>query len=602
MKKKFNFAALLILLFLTSLSVISAQHKFYVDLNDRADDLFKVTLIPEKLTDENKIFQFAATAPGTYQIMDIGRYVKNFKAFDKNGNEISTAQTSVNQWEISNPALASKVVYEVAETWDTPMEKDPLYPMCGSSLEKDFAVINGQCVFGYFHGMQKFPLEIKLEYPTDWLVGTALTQNSGGYYTAQDFDTIVDSPILLGILSKASTTISNTTVDVYTYSKTGLIKSENILIGIEDILSATNQFLQVLPVDRYVFLFSFEDISAGAWEHSYSSFYVFKEDTLDEKFTRDLRSTAAHEFFHIVTPLHIHSELVEYFNYEKPVMSQHLWLYEGVTEWASDILQLRDYLISLEDYLKQVQQKLNTNDNYDENLSLTELGIKTVEKQEQYFNIYNKGAIVACLLDIRLLELSKGKKGLREVVIDLLKQYGVNKSISEKNFFNDFTKMTHPGINDFIKSYIAGTEKLPVKDYFAKLGIDYVESAGFDSNRVEFGFGIGFADGKFVITNVGPQNKDKLESGDVLYKLDDDEITLENIQQKYLAILKLKAGEKLNLTVKRGEQEIPVSLTAQPREIRHVFKVMDNPTPEQLSLRNIWMQNIMNYKGNMEAH
>lgn len=88
---------MLVLFIFSSLTSLIAQHKFYVNLNDRADDLFKVTLFPEKLTDKNKIYQFAATAPGTYQVMDIGRYVRNLKAFDKSGVEIPTSNISVNQ-------------------------------------------------------------------------------------------------------------------------------------------------------------------------------------------------------------------------------------------------------------------------------------------------------------------------------------------------------------------------------------------------------------------------------------------------------------------------------------------------------------------------
>ncbi|MEW6041675.1 MAG: peptidase, partial [Elusimicrobiota bacterium] len=406
MNKQIKFVILLIVFLFTTLTIISAQHKFYVNLNDRSDDLFKVTLIPGKLTDQNNIYQFAATAPGTYQIMNIGRYVRSFKAYDKNENEISTKQLSVNQWEISNPSEVKKIEYSIAETFDTKMESDPVYPMCGSSLEDDHALINGQTVFGYFHGMQKYPIEIKLDYPSDWTIGTALVQNNDGYYTAPDYDYIVDSPILLGNLTKASTKVEETTVDIFTYSKTGMITSDNILMICEDVLNAAGQFTKGLPVDRYVFLFHFENFSAGAWEHNYSSIYVYKEDPLSEELAESLRSTAAHEFFHVVTPLQIHSELVENFNYEKPVMSQHLWFYEGVTEWASDIMQMRDYLITLDDYLQQVKQKLSINDNFNKDLSLTELGINCINLQDQYFNIYNKGAVVGTLLDLRLLELS----------------------------------------------------------------------------------------------------------------------------------------------------------------------------------------------------
>ncbi|MDQ7817874.1 MAG: PDZ domain-containing protein [Melioribacteraceae bacterium] len=600
MKRKIGFVLFLILFTLISLVSLSAQNKFYVNLNDRADDLFKVTLIPEKLTERNKIYQFAATAPGTYQIMDIGRYVKSFKVFDKEGKDIPTVNISTNQWEISDPKSAAKIEYTIAETFDTPMDKDPVYPMCGSSLEEDHALINGQTVFGYFHGMQKYPIEIKLEYPEDWMIGTALEKNNHGYYYAPTYDYVVDSPILLGNLSKASTKIEKTVIDVFTYSKTGLIKSENILTSLEDILSATNQFLQGLPVERYVFLFHFENFSAGAWEHNYSSIYVMKEDTLKEQNITELRSTAAHEFFHIVTPLLIHSELVENFNYEKPIMSKHLWFYEGVTEWASDILQLRDYLITVDDYLRQVRQKLSVNDNFDQTISLTTLGIKSTERQDQYFNIYNKGSVVGTLLDIRLLELSNGKRGLRELILELAKKYGANKSFSEEKFFDEFVKMTYPEIGVFINNYIDGTEKLPVKDYFEQIGIEYTESAGVDSSRIGLGFGIGFKDGKFIVTNVEPSQIAQLKSGDLLFKFDGKEITLQNAQKLLAPIGKLKVGDSFKISILRDNEESEVNITVQPRQIRHVFNVMENPTKEQITLREAWMQNQMNYQGNME--
>ena len=39
-------------------------------------------------------------------------------------------------------------------------------------------------------------------------------------------------------------------------------------------LEAAGRFLGRLPVDRYTFLYHFEDQPAGAWEHSLSSEYV----------------------------------------------------------------------------------------------------------------------------------------------------------------------------------------------------------------------------------------------------------------------------------------------------------------------------------------
>ncbi|MCL6099575.1 MAG: PDZ domain-containing protein, partial [Bacteroidetes bacterium] len=465
-------------------------------------------------------------------------------------------------------------------------------PMCGTTIENDNVLLNGQCVFGYFHGMQKTPIEIKLDYPADWTVGTALKLDSNGFYDAPDYDYVVDSPILLGKLTKATSKVENTTVDVYTYSKSGEINSEQVLQLLEDILSATSQFTEGLPVDRYTFLFHFENFSAGAWEHNYSSEYVIKDGSLDDNRAKELKSMAAHEFYHIVTPLNIHSELISNFNFEKPTMSQHLWLYEGVTEWAARILQLRDYLMSLDDYLADLREKISMNDNYDPKVSLVDLALHSTEMQDQYGNIYKKGAVVATLLDIRLLELSHGKKGLREVLNQLYRDYGANKPFSEKDFFDEFVKRTYPEIADFINKYIKGTEPLPIREYFAKLGIDYQESAGTDSSKTYLGLGLGVKDNKLIVNVVDKPTTDGIQKGDYILKINGDEITLQNAQEKFSFIRSLRVGNSFTVTVDRNGEQKDVKLAMQPRPIKHLLKVMENPSEEQLTLRSAWMKNL----------
>ena len=285
---------------------------YEVNLMDRTNDEFNVTLTLKKsLSAENNIFQFAATAPGTYQTMNIGRFVTSFAAYDKKGNLLSVDSLGVNQYQLNDPELVSTINYRIKETWDTPREGPSVYRMCGTSIEDDHVLINGQAVFGYFKGMQAQPFLIELNYPESWVLGTALSTNKKGYYEAQSYDHIVDSPILLGNLSKASTTFNETTVELYTYSKTGLISSEDLLQSMTAMLESADAFMEGMPVDRYTFLFHFEDQSWGAWEHSYSSEYVYQEAELTPEYATRITSTAAHEFFQVVTPLNIHSEIIK---------------------------------------------------------------------------------------------------------------------------------------------------------------------------------------------------------------------------------------------------------------------------------------------------
>ena len=586
-KIRAQFCAALILI----CAITSAQQKFFVDLKSNTGNLFNVTLIPEKLTEKNKIYQFASTAPGTYETMDMGRFVRSFKAFDASGKELETKNISTNQWELSDPVHTSKIEYSIADTWNNKVDKNPVMPMCGTTIEKDNVLINGQCVFGYFEGMQKTPIKIKLDYPDNWMAGSAMKKDSNGFYDAPDYDYVVDSPIMIGNLTEATTKIENTTIDVYTYSKTGKINSDEIVILLEDILNATSQFTKGLPVSHYTFLFHFENFSAGAWEHNLSSEYIFNEAPLEEQFARELKSVAAHEFFHIITPLNIHSELVGNFNFAKPTMSQHIWLYEGVTEWASRLLQLRDNIMSLDEFLADTKSKLMMNGNYNQGISLVDLSLHSTEMMDQYPNIYMKGALVGCLLDIRLLELSGGKRGLREVLNELYKAYGANKAFKENEFFDEFTKRTYPEIADFINKYIKGTEKLPVEEYFGKLGIAYKETAGVDSSRISLGFGIGFKDNGLVVSSV--DNRDSgLMISDKILKINGDEITMENIQSKTAILRTLKVGDPVNLTIERNGERKELTVKMQPRPIKHQFKILENPTADQLALRNAWMKNL----------
>jgi predicted metalloprotease with PDZ domain len=461
---------------------------YSIDLNDRADDLFKVTLRVQGLTAENAVYQFASTAPGTYQVMNIGRFVRGFQALDEKGNAVPVEQISVNQWRLSDAPKVRTIRYRVAETWDTKVERNQIYLMCGTSMEKDHVLLNPHAVIGYPSGLQSDPIHLRLRYPHDWKVGTALTRTSNGDYLAESYDQLVDSPILLGRLTEAKVMVTGVPVEIYTYSKTNRIRASQLLAAMNDMLQAAGRFLGKLPVDHYTFLYHFEDKPAGAWEHSLSSEYVLKESEFTDSVGRYVKDIAAHEFFHIVTPLNIHSEIIEHFNFVTPVPSQHLWLYEGTTEWAAHTMQLRAGLISTDDYLKKMLTKMKIDHAaFDSTYSLKELALTSYSDsgQRQYANIYMRGALTAGLLDIRLLELSHGERGLQDLIGELARHYGKRRAFPESTFVDTLVAMTYPEIRDFFNRYVLESEKLPVKEYYAKLGINLIEDESGQPVRFE---------------------------------------------------------------------------------------------------------------------
>lgn len=460
---------------------------YAIDLNDRADDAFKVTAWVGGLSEANAVYQFAATAPGTYQVMDIGRFVRSFEAFDGAGRPVPVERVSVNQWKLSDPARVRTLRYAVAETWDTPVDRHQVYLMCGTSMEQDHVLINPHAVIGYPSGMQARPIRLRLAYPREWKVGTALERDGSGAYRADDFDHLVDSPILLGRLTEARTRVTGVPVEIYTYSRTGRIESAQLLAAMDDMLQAAGGFLGKLPVNRYSFLYHFDERPAGAWEHSLSSTYVLQESEFTDSVGRYVTDIAAHEFFHIVTPLNIHSEVIEHFNFVTPVPSQHLWLYEGTTEWAAHAMQLRSGLKSVDEYLARVLQKMQIDRaRFDSTWSLRELALTSYSDsgQAQYINIYMRGALTAGLLDIRLLELSGGRRGLQDLIADLTRRFGKRRAFPEATFVDTLVAMTHPEIRDFFDRYIWESERLPIAEYYGKLGIRLIQ--GPDGTPIRF--------------------------------------------------------------------------------------------------------------------
>ncbi len=451
---------------------------YAIDLNDRADDRFKVTAWVSGLTEANAIYQFAATAPGTYQVMDIGRYVRGFQAFDQAGRPVPSERVSVNQWRLSDPRRVRTLRYSVAETWDTPVSEHQVYLMCGTSIEQDHVLLNPHAVIGYPAGMQARPVRLRLRYPSGWKVGTALRRDPSGAYLADDFDHLVDSPVLLGKLTEARTAVTGVPVEIYTYSRTGRIRSSELLDAMDGMLQAAGRFLGKLPVDRYTFLYHFDERPAGAWEHSLSSTYVLSEGDIEAQGVGYVTSIAAHEFFHIVTPLNIHSEIIEHFNFVTPVPSQHLWLYEGTTEWASHAMQLRSGLETLDQHLSVLAQKIQIDRvKYDSTWSLHELALHSYSDsgQVQYGNIYMRGALTAELLDIRLLELSGGQRGLQDLILDLTRRFGRQRAFPEATFVDTVVALTHPEIREFFDRYVWESERLPIAEYFGRMGIRMIE-------------------------------------------------------------------------------------------------------------------------------
>jgi predicted metalloprotease with PDZ domain len=574
---------------------------YEVDLSRAADDLFHVTVYPPHLSGENSVFNFVGTAPGTYEILDFGRFVKSFRAYDTDGNELNSERLSTNRWNIQAIGRLKKIHYDIEDSWDAE-GGETIAPMSGTGIQDDFVVFNTFGVLGFFSGLQTAPAKLKIIYRKDWDIGTALEMDSAGYYSAENYDGLADSPILMGTLSSAKIKINDIDVGVFVFYPPDQQVATKLLSSVTDVLLSAGRFIERSPVRRYKYLITLLDFDTfekyrlsaqGALEHSSSSLYVLAggENNLE-----GIEKDMAHEFLHILTPLNLHSDAISPYNFVTPTPSRHLWLYEGVTEWASSMMLYRNHVMSLEELLHTYSQKLSMSEEYEPTMSLVQLSMGVYERRirSQYTNFYMRGALTAALLDIRLLDLSKGKKGLREVLLGLLQEYGKDKPFPENGFFRILVNSTYPEINQFINDYIKDAKPLPYKEYFSKLGIEYIPERPSQSPKPTLGFAIArVGDNELYAAKISKEaHQYGLQKGDRIVRLFNVGAGDPDFTKKIEALRdSMKVGDHFKMTVERDGKTVEIDGLLLHRMDRHVFRVIEKPTEEQRYLRDRWGQN-----------
>ena len=618
----------------------AAPYHYKVDLNAVKDDELTIELKVPKFDKDELFFQMPSMVPGTYSIYDFGRFVTGFKALDAKGNEMEVKHPDPNTWRIANAKDLDKIVYTVEDSWDTKKSNVVFEPAGTNINDGEVFVFNNHGIFGFIKGYEYHPLKIEIDRPASMFGGTSLKRTGGDedtdIFEVSDYHLLADSPIMFAKPDTAIIKVGNCEVLIQTYSPTGKVKSKDLVADIQPILQAQLEYLGgTLPVDHYAFIIFLNEENdfylsgaAGALEHSYSSFYcLFEGESAD--IAQTVRDVAAHEFFHIVTPLSIHSEEIHFFDFINPKMSEHLWLYEGVTEYSAQHVQVKQQLVSIEHFLQAMSQKMGQAEGFKEDLSFTEMSKTCLkENKNQYPNVYLKGALIGMCIDLKLRILSEGKYGIQALMKDLSKKYGIKKPFKDSELFDEMAAVSgFPQIKEFMTKHVSGTTPLPIKELIQEAGIDYM-SDGYMEEVSILGFdpmsGIGFDMKKGLLKVANGDAIDEfgkkdlgLKEGDLLKVWDGQDIQLANVQTVLSSYaVKAKEGYELKITVlrekaltrkelkkrnkliKKGKtvDDLPleeVELAGKLRKVRvkqrHALIIKEDATEQQMKIRKAWL-------------
>ena len=592
----------------------------YIDLNAVDNDQLVVSLNPGSFPKGEVTFYMPSVIPGTYEYTDFGRFVSNFKAFDKNNQLIDVVKEGKNTWKIAEGKKLDRVSYVIDDTFDSP-EGKKIYPMGGTKIEKDEVfLLNLHGFVGYFKGGKEWSYRVTIDSPADLVPFSSLESVSHtatqDVFLAGRYFNIIDDPILYTNDDSISFSLEDIEVNLAVYSPTGAHKAADFKETIETMMQAQKRFLgdanATKSYDILLLLMSMEELQQfggvqGALEHHTSTTVVFYEGIDTESLKEYLVDVVSHEFFHTLTPLNVHSEQIHYFNYNEGIMSQHLWMYEGTTEYFANLFQVQQELIDENDFYGRMSDKISSAKRYDDTMPFTVMSTNIVEEpyQSNYQNVYYKGALINMCLDIIIREQSGGARGFLDVMQALAKKYGVDTPFTDDKLFDEIVAMTYPEVGDFIKTYIQGETPIPYTEFLEKAGVTISEtdqelpSIIMVAPQQPFIAPQPNEAGTRDLVVKGLNNRLSeigFQEGDLLRVFNGEEIpalTQENmgaLNNLFGTSFGWTADQEVTFEVERAGTPVTLSGTVgvaiTPAK---GISAMENATPAQMALRNVWL-------------
>lgn len=615
----------LVMLMIAGVAYSQNIQKYSVDLNKIEENRLKVSLEVNSTTfstfKDTAVFQFPKTIPGTYAVLDYGKYISSFTAQDANKKNLEVFKSGENNFLIVGKP--KYVNYIVTDTYHTKVKKNKVFEPAGTNIQKNKNIIfNNSGFFGIFKGTENTAIELHVTKSENLYAVTSLANKGNSteqFFTASSYHELVDNPIMFSEPDTTSFMVANCRVTIGVYNESGRKISKDIYKEIEMSMKALASFFDnKLPVNNYSFIIYLRDYTEflptiegkeigvfdiikivrklkgqgfGALEHGNSSMY-FLPDFGNDIAVKQLKEITTHEFLHILTPLNLHSECIGNFDYADPKMSKHLWLYEGITEYFAGLALTQGNVQSPWDYLnKTLVGKIKSAEKYPfTKMSFTEMSenVFVDPYKEEYGQVYERGALLGALLDIEVISLTNGQKTLKDVVMSLSKNYGKNKNFSESNFISEFVAASHPGIQTFFDKYITGKDTLAVAEILAKVGLEYKpEFKGMvpESPYKDVEFKKLTLGNKRPIKSVSKKNEWGFKKGDLVES---------SLVKKY-AVTEygyLADGEKYKIQVERDGKPMTIEITNKLKEgtIKHYLFRMKNVTAEQERNYKRWLK------------
>lgn len=589
-----------------------SEIKVNIDLNNIKDDKVLVTVTPDAVKTDNITYYIPKTVPGTYSDDNYGQFIEGLKAFDAKGKELTVTKGDENSWKIAGAKKLAKITYLVNDTYDNEAgkgEDKAIFSPSGTNiLAGKNIMLNTHAFIGYFEGKSETPYDVVINHPAELWGATSMVDANASdtvdQFKAERYLQLTEHPVMYSKPDYTTFSTDGMDITIAVYSPSGKVTAKDITPMMEKTMRAQKKFLGTINANKkYAVLIYLSDLSEtdaqgfGALEHPTCTTVVMPESMEIDELAEQLKDIVSHEFFHIVTPLSVHSKEIQYFDFNAPKMSEHLWMYEGVTEYFANLFQINQGLITEDEFYGRMAEKIAHAKQFDDTMPFTVMSknVLNAPYKDQYRNVYEKGALIAMCVDIIIREQSSGKKGILNLMHQLSTEYGNNKPFNDDELFAKITSLTYPQVGEFLKTYVAGDKPIVYDQFFAKMGVTPAKTSKpgnpFLKGMQEPLVGVNPSKEIFVRPDIEPNvffTTLGMKKGDVITAIDGKDYNYDNIYDLITTSMAWKDGADVSIKIKRdGKEQVVKGKIKLPTEDLEGYKSTD---ASKANLRNTWLK------------
>lgn len=354
----------------------------------------------------------------------------------------------------------------------------------GSSfLDDDELYVNPSNLLMMVDGLRGEASRLTVAMPQEWRVETQMARDEEGTFLARDYDHLIDSPLIAAAsMTRHSFVESGARIHFILRHDEGF-ESEHFVEPLRAITRAQAALFGGLPFREYRFLAHVGDRWHGV-EHEDSSSLIFKRAALPDD--DHVLALCSHELFHAWNVKRIVPAAFVPYDYSRETPTRLLWAMEGITSYYGELSLVRGGVWSQERYLEHLQKEIETLEGSPgrAHLALAQASFdawlqepaQMHDKTNAWISFYNKGEIVAALLDLTLR--STTKVSLDDVMRHLWREYGeTGRGLEEDGIERAVAAVSGEDFSDFFRRYVDGVEPLPYEELFARAGIAFASEA-----------------------------------------------------------------------------------------------------------------------------